>query len=47
MSILKGVDLSLDAGETGVIVGPNGASKSTTLKAIFGMLNFTGGSDYL
>ncbi len=44
MSILKGVDMSLDAGEIGVIVGPNGAGKSTTLKAIFGMLNITGGS---
>jgi len=44
MSILKGVNLSLEAGEIGVIVGPNGAGKSTTLKAIFGMLNITGGS---
>jgi len=44
MSILKGVNLSLEAGEIGVIVGPNGAGKSTTLKAIFGMLNITEGS---
>ena len=44
MSILKGVNMSLEAGEIGVIVGPNGAGKSTTLKAIFGMLNITGGS---
>ena len=44
MSILKGVNMSLEAGEIGVIVGPNGAGKSTMLKAIFGMLNVTGGS---
>lgn len=44
MSILKGVNMSLEAGEIGVIVGPNGAGKSTTLKAIFGMLNITGGT---
>ena len=44
MSILKGINLSLEAGEIGVIVGPNGAGKSTTLKAIFGMLNITEGS---
>jgi branched-chain amino acid transport system ATP-binding protein len=43
-SILKGVDLSLEAGEIGVIVGPNGAGKSTTLKAIFGLLKVTSGS---
>jgi branched-chain amino acid transport system ATP-binding protein len=44
MTILKGVDMALEAGEIGVIVGPNGAGKSTTLKAIFGMLNITEGS---
>ncbi|WP_185982748.1 ABC transporter ATP-binding protein [Aureimonas mangrovi] len=43
-SILKGVDLSLEAGEIGVIVGPNGAGKSTTLKAMFGLLKVTSGS---
>ena len=44
MTILKGIDMTLEAGEIGVIVGPNGAGKSTTLKAIFGMLNITEGS---
>lgn len=44
MTILKGINMTLDAGEIGVIVGPNGAGKSTTLKAIFGMLNITEGS---
>ncbi len=44
MTILKGVDMTLDAGEIGVIVGPNGAGKSTMLKAIFGMLNISEGS---
>ena len=38
MSILKGVNMRLEAGEIGVIVGPNGAGKSTTLKAISGLL---------
>jgi branched-chain amino acid transport system ATP-binding protein len=44
MTILKGVDMTLDAGEIGVIVGPNGAGKSTMLKAIFGMLNISEGT---
>jgi branched-chain amino acid transport system ATP-binding protein len=44
MTILKGVDMALDAGEIGVIVGPNGAGKSTMLKAIFGMLTISEGS---
>ncbi len=44
MTILKGVNMALEAGEIGVIVGPNGAGKSTMLKAIFGMLTVTGGS---
>jgi branched-chain amino acid transport system ATP-binding protein len=44
MTILKGVDMTLDAGEIGVIVGPNGAGKSTMLKAIFGMLNVSEGT---
>ena len=36
--ILKGVDLSVEAGETVSVIGPNGAGKSTLLKVIAGIL---------
>lgn len=36
--IIRGVDLSIGAGERHAIIGPNGAGKSTVLKAIYGML---------
>ncbi len=43
MNILNGVDMEIEEGEIGVIVGANGAGKSTTLKALFGLLNVTEG----
>ena len=44
MNILNGVGFKVDANEIGVIVGANGAGKSTALKAIFGLLKITEGS---
>lgn len=44
MNILNGVSMSIEADEVGVIIGANGAGKSTALKAIFGLLNVTEGS---
>lgn len=44
MNILNGINMSIDSGEIGVIVGANGAGKSTSLKAIFGLLHISEGS---
>lgn len=41
--VLKGIDLSVSAGQVVGYIGPNGAGKSTTLKILIGMLpDFTG-----
>ena len=42
--ILHGVDLELDSGQIGVIVGSNGAGKSTVLKCLFGLVKLEQGS---
>src|SRR5690606_4508827 len=42
--ILNGVNIAIEQSDIGVIVGPNRAGKSTTLKAIFGLLKVTSGS---
>jgi branched-chain amino acid transport system ATP-binding protein len=41
---VQGVSLALEAGEAVTIVGANGAGKSTTLKAISGLVRPSGGS---
>lgn len=38
MYVLKGIDLSVNAGQVVGYIGPNGAGKSTTIKIICGML---------
>jgi iron complex transport system ATP-binding protein len=41
--ILRGVDLTVRAGDWVTVIGPNGAGKSTLLRAVGGALPFTGG----
>jgi len=41
--ILRGVDLTVEAGKIVCLIGPNGAGKSTVLKTISGLLRPTGG----
>ena len=40
---LKGVSISVEAGQIVTLVGANGAGKSTTLRAISGLLRLSGG----
>jgi branched-chain amino acid transport system ATP-binding protein len=41
---VKGIDLSIEAGEVVCLIGANGAGKTTTLKALAGILPASGGS---
>ena len=42
--VLKGVSLSLEAGEIGIILGKNGSGKTTLFKNILGINDPDGGS---
>jgi branched-chain amino acid transport system ATP-binding protein len=43
LTVLRAVDLHVEAGEVVAVIGPNGAGKSTLLKAIAGVLTPTAG----
>jgi ABC-type branched-subunit amino acid transport system ATPase component len=43
LPVLKGVDVSVEAGEMVCMIGPNGAGKSTLFRVIYGLLSPTSG----
>ncbi|MEF8818909.1 MAG: ABC transporter ATP-binding protein [Haloferacaceae archaeon] len=44
LSVLQGVDMTVDEGEIVCIIGPNGAGKSTLFRVIYGLLAPTSGA---
>jgi ABC-2 type transport system ATP-binding protein len=44
---LKGLNLTVEAGEVFGFLGPNGAGKTTTMNVLLGYVNPTGGAAYL
>jgi branched-chain amino acid transport system ATP-binding protein len=43
VAAVRGIDLTADAGRATALLGRNGAGKSTTLKAVMGLVEVTGG----
>ena len=44
---LKGISLTVDAGEVVTLIGSNGAGKSTTLRSISGLTPASSGNDHV